>query len=224
MKHRSRSRPKPRLFLVDDHQLLLEGLRLALQDEYEIVGEALTGAGIVEECRALLPDAVLLDLSLPDRSGLEVIADLHAELPDIKILVVTMHADRIMADASLQSGARGFVPKDAGIPELKVAISRVLDGERFVSDLVPKKSRRFAPGDAALGLSRLTPRQREIVRLLGEGKSSADIAALVHLKPETITFHRGRIRQILGIDSEWGLVRYALLVRMSEEETKDSAT
>jgi len=220
MKRRSTARPKPRLFLVDDHQLLLEGLRLALQRDYEIVGETQTGANVVEGCRAFSPDAVLLDLSLPDRSGLEVIADLHAELPNLKILVVTMHSDRIMADASLQSGAHGFVPKDAGIPELKVALTRVLAGERFVSDLVPKKSRRFAPGDAALGLSRLTPRQREILRLLGEGKSSADIAAVVHLKPETITFHRSRIRQILGIDTEWGLVRYALLVRMSEEEAQ----
>jgi DNA-binding NarL/FixJ family response regulator len=220
MKRRSARRLKPKLFLVDDHQLLLTGLRLALENEFDIVGTTQTGAAVVEGCRALAPDVVLLDLSLPDRSGLEVITDLHAELPDIKILVVTMHADRIMADASLQSGAHGFVPKDAGIPELKVAIAAVLAGERFVSDLVPKKSRRFAPGDAALGLSRLTPRQREIVRLLGEGKSSADIAALIHLKPETITFHRGRIRQILGIDSEWGLVRYALLVRMSEEEAK----
>jgi DNA-binding NarL/FixJ family response regulator len=224
MTRRSARRPKPKLFLVDDHQLLLQGLRLALQRDYDIVGETLTGATVVEGCRALSPDVVLLDLSLPDRSGLEVITDLHAELPGIKILVVTMHADRIMADASLQSGAHGFVPKDAGIPELKVAIDAVLAGERFVSDLVPKKSRRFAPGDAALGLSRLTPRQREIVRLLGEGKSSADIAAAIHLKPETITFHRGRIRQILGIDSEWGLVRYALLVRMSEEEAKEPPT
>jgi DNA-binding NarL/FixJ family response regulator len=224
MTRRSARRPKPKLFLVDDHQLLLQGLRLALQRDYDIVGETQTGATVVEGCRALSPDVVLLDLSLPDRSGLEVITDLHAELPEIKILVVTMHADRIMADASLQSGAHGFVPKDAGIPELKVAIDAVLAGERFVSDLVPKKSRRFAPGDAALGLSRLTPRQREIVRLLGEGKSSADIAALIHLKPETITFHRGRIRQILGIDSEWGLVRYALLVRMSEEEAKEPPT
>lgn len=219
-----RRRTKPKLFLVDDHQLLLTGLRLALEKEFDIVGTTQTGADVVEGCRTFSPDVVLLDLSLPDRSGLEVITDLHAELPGIKILVVTMHADRIMADASLQSGAHGFVPKDAGIPELKVAIAAVLAGERFVSDRVPKKSRRFAPGDAALGLSRLTPRQRQIVRFLGEGKSSADIAALVHLKPETITFHRGRIRQILGIDSEWGLVRYALLVRMSEEEATEPPT
>jgi len=210
---------KRRILLVDDHQLLLEGLRLALQDEYEIVGTLTSGAAVLPACRELAPDAVLLDLSLPDRSGLEIIADLQAELPAIRILVITMHADRVMADASLQSGAHGFVPKDAGIPELRTALEAVLAGERFVSSRIPKHaSLRAYPPYPAVGFAQLTPRQRRIVHLIGEGKRTADIAAELGVTDSTVTFHRQVIRKTLGIDTEWGLLRYAIVVRMSEEE------
>lgn len=207
-----------RVLLVDDHHLLLDGLRLALRGSYEIVGMLTTGGAVLSECLRLAPDAVLLDLSLPDRSGLEVIADLHAATPGIKILVVTMYADRVLADACFQSGAHGFVPKDAGTPELKRALEAVLAGHRFVSSLIPQHSHCYSPAGAAVGLGRLTPRQREIVHLLGEGKSTPCIAEQLSLSPNTVTFHRVRIRKALGLDSEWRLMRYAFVVRMSEEE------
>jgi DNA-binding NarL/FixJ family response regulator len=207
-----------RLLLVDDHHLLLDGLRLALRGSYEIVGMLTAGGEVLAECLRLEPDAVLLDLSLPDRSGLEVIADLHATCPGIKILVVTMYADRVLADACFQSGAHGFVPKDAGTSELKLAVAAVLAGKRFVSPLIPVHSHLYTPEGAAVGLGRLTPRQREIVRLLGEGKSTPKIAEQLCLSPNTVTFHRVRIRKALGLDSEWRLMRYAFVARMSEEE------
>jgi len=208
------------LFLVDDHQLLLEGLELALRDRFDIVGTTTEGTGVVESCRELKPDAVLLDLSLPDRGGLEIIADLRAELPQIKIVVVTMHADRVMADASLQTGAHGFLPKDAGIPELTNAITRVLAGQRVVSDRIPKLiTTRSSVTDAALGLAQLTPRQRKIVHLIGEGQRTSDIAAVLGCSAATVSFHRMSIRKALGLQSEFALLRYALLVRLSEQET-----
>src|SRR6266545_3802125 len=168
--------PRPRLLLVDDHQLMLEGLRLALQDEYEIAGMVQTGEEVLDQCRRLRPQCVLLDLGLPGRSGLEVIMDLRTEFPEVKILIVTMYADRILAEASLQSGAQGFVPKDAGPAELKAALAEVMAGRRYLSPLVPKHGPRYAPGEVAFGLARLTPRQREIVELIGDGKSTARIA------------------------------------------------
>ncbi len=215
---------RPRLFLVDDHQLVLEGLRVALESRYDIVGTATKGAGVVASCRALTPDVVLLDLSLPDRSGLEIVADLRAELPAVRVIVVTMHADRVMADASLQSGAMGFVPKDCGIPELDTAVATVMAGERFVSDRIPKHL--FAHStlaNSSLGLSQLTPRQRVIVRLIGVGKRTADIAEELGVTHAAITWHRVNIRKALGFDTEWDLLRYSILVRLSEEEEwKDS--
>ena len=211
---------KPRLFLVDDHRLMLEGMALALQDQYEIVGCSQQGEGVAEACRELLPDAVLLDLSLPDRSGLEVIMDLREAAPDARVIVVTMHSDRIMADASFQSGAHGFLPKDAGTAELKQALEHVLAGGLFISELIPKQTHHTTPTDSAAWLGRLTPRQQQIVRMLGEGKRTQDIAAELNIEPSTVTFHRVRIRKALGIETEWGLVRYALLVRMSEQEAR----
>lgn len=212
---------KPRLVLVDDHLLLLEGLRLALQDKYEIVGTATSGLAVLPVCRELRPDAVLLDLSLPERSGLEIIADLRAELPSIRIIVVTMHADRIMADASLESGAHGFVPKDAGIPELITALGAVLGGAQFVSDRIPRHATwRSSEPDIAMGLAQLTPRQRRIVRMIGEGRRTADIAASIGVSVPTVTFHRSLIRKTLGLESEWSLLKYAILVRMSEQQGK----
>lgn len=212
--------PRRRILLVDDHLLMLEGLRLALQDKYEIVGALTSGAAVLPACRQLAPEAVLLDLSLPDRSGLEILADLRAELPGIRILVITMHADRVIADAALQSGAHGFVPKDSGMPEVELALETVLGGERYVSDRIPRHGtgRPYPPG-IAVGLAQLTPRQRHIVHLIGGGKRTADIAAEIGVTPPTVTFHRQSIRKALGIDTEWGLVKYAILVRMSEEET-----
>jgi DNA-binding NarL/FixJ family response regulator len=211
---------RPRLLLVDDHQLLLEGLKLALQSRYDIVGTAIAGSAVLDSCRQLKPDGVLLDLSLPDRSGLEIIADLRSELPNIRIIVVTMHADRVMADASIATGAHGFLPKDAGLPELTSTIDRVLAGERIVSPRIPKMvTTRSTLSDAALGFAQLTPRQRKIVHLISEGKRTADIAAEIGCTPATVSFHRMGIRKALGLDSEFALLRYALLVRLSEQET-----
>jgi len=209
---------RPRLLLVDDHHLLLDALRQSLQAEYEIVGMFSTGTEVAETCSRLGPDLVLLDLSLPERSGLEVIGDLQATSPSVKILVVTMHVDRVLAEASIQAGAHGFVPKDAGMEELRLAIREVLAGGEFVSALVPHSGSRLASSSHIFQLERLTPRQREIVQLLGEGKSTNSISKELHISHWTVTFHRTRIRKALGIDTEWGLMRYAMVVRMSEAE------
>ena len=210
---------KPRLLLVDDHQLLLDGMRVALEPRYDIVGAVTSGLEVLPSCRRLLPDAVLLDLSLPDKGGLEIIEDLHDELPDIRILVITMHADRIMADASLKSGAHGFMPKDSDMTELQRGLDVVLGGGKFVSERISKQANlRAYPPNTAVGLAQLTPRQRLIVRMIGEGRRTAEIAAELGVSPPTVTFHRQAIRRALGIDSEWGLVRYSILVRMSEAE------
>jgi DNA-binding NarL/FixJ family response regulator len=207
---------KPRLLLVDDHHMVLEGLRLELEPEFEIVGMLANGGQVVEQCRKLAPDLVLLDLSLPDRGGLEVIGDVRQARPDQRILIVTMHRDRILSDACLQSGASGFIPKDADAGELRTAIREVLAGRRYVSPLVPDRPQRFSSMELAFPLAQLTPRQQTILRLLGEGKSTACIAAELHLSPNTVTFHRVRIRKALGIPSEWALLKYALMVKLEE--------
>jgi len=209
---------RAKLLLVDDHPLVLEGFRLELMDEFDVVGMLATGAEVPATCRRLHPDVVLLDLCLPDLSGLELITELHGASPETRVLVVTMHNDRVLADAALQAGAMGFIPKDAEVAELKCAIREVLQGHQYVSPLLGKRPPHYSGMNLAFDLTRLTPRQQQIVRLLGDGKSTACIAEELHVSPNTITFHRVRIRKALGIHSEWALMRYAMVVRMSEEE------
>ena len=212
-------RASRRLLLVDDHPLMLEGLRLQLREEFEIVGMVTAGRDVVGACQELQPDLILLDLGLPDLGGLEVIIGVHAQQPYVRILVVTMYNDRVYADAALEAGAHGFVPKDAGNTELLHAVREVLEGRTYVSDLVPKAAPQFSTAGLMYEIDRLTPRQREIIQLLGEGKTTASVAQELHVSPNTITFHRGRIRKALGITTEWGLMRYAMLVRMAQQRS-----
>jgi DNA-binding NarL/FixJ family response regulator len=174
------------------------------------------------------PDVVLLDLSMPRRNGLELLPDIRAEYPALKVLVVTMHVDRSLSDMAFKVGANGFVPKEATAKELRAAIAAVLAGERYLSPRVPRRAYRAnALKDPAL--DRLTPRQLEILRLLGEGHSGAEISDLLHLSVRTIEFHRAGIRRVLGITNEYGLVRYAIMNGLTspagaQQETESTGT
>lgn len=212
------SHAKPRLILVDDHPLLVEGLAGMLRRKYDVVGVAHSGV----ELLALLPhqpaECLLLDLAMPDRNGLELIPDIRRIQPDLRILIVTMHMDRVLADAVMHAGANGFIPKDSGLDELVVAIETVLAGKRYVSERVPRITWSAGLGADNPVLATLTPRQRDILAMIADGRTSADMAASLGVSLPTITFHRANLRAKLGVDSEWGLVRFAILMQVRENE------
>lgn len=210
--------PRTRILLVDDHALVLESLRASLSSEFDVVACVATAADVLPAVQAHQPEVVLLDLGLPDRSGLEVLSDLKHYAASVRVLVVTMHNDPVLVESAMQSGAHGFVPKNAGLQELCSAVRDVAAGLRYLSPRLPKRASRPADGSEHLGLANLTPRQRQIVRLLGEGKTTAEIAACLALSPNTITFHRARIRKALGISSEAGLSKFAFITRLAEAE------
>ena len=212
---------RPRLILADDHALFVEGLTRMLQPRYEVAGVAHAGDELLTLLRSTAADCLLLDLSLPGRSGLDLLPAVRSIQPDLRVLIVTMHLDRVLAEASLAGGAQGFVPKDSGIEELVVAIDEVLAGRRYLSPRVPRTTHRVSLGATHLGFARLTPRQQEIVRLIGLGRTTAEIAAQLGLSSSTVTFHRHNIRTTLGIDTEWGLIRYAVLVHAGEAEAPE---
>lgn len=214
------SRTRPRLVIVDDHRLVVQGLQQMLARRYDVVGVAYAGDELLELLRHTAADGLLLDLSLPGRGGLELLPEILALQPGLRVLVLTMHVDRILADAALAAGATGFVPKDAGVEELERALQSVLAGKRFVSKRVPRTSHRLGPDAVHASLARLTPRQQSILRLIGKGKTSGEIAAKLGLTESTITFHRQRIRRLLGLASEWELVRHAILVEVASREKK----
>jgi DNA-binding NarL/FixJ family response regulator len=136
----------------------------------------------------------------------------------LRIVVVTMHVDPVLVDAAVGLGAGGFVPKDAGVEELKSAISEVAAGRRYVSRRIRRRGPRGNAVDR-MGFSQLTPRQQEIVRMIGRGLKGEEIAEQLGLTLNTVRFHRKNIGRLLGLESEWAMVRYAILVGMAEDPT-----
>jgi DNA-binding NarL/FixJ family response regulator len=209
---------RPRLILADDHHLMVEGLRLMLEGTFHIAAVAHDGDTLLAVLAESPADCLLLDLALPGRTGLDLLPEIKKLRRDLKILVVTMHLDRVLADAALQAGAHGFIPKDSGKEELVEAIRTVLAGRRYLSPRVPRMSHRVSLSAMHTAAARLTPRQQDIVRLIGQGKSTSEIARILGVGQVTVTYHRTSARKALGIDSEWGLVRYAILLQVAEAE------
>jgi DNA-binding NarL/FixJ family response regulator len=203
---------RARLVLVDDHHLIVEGLKQDLGEGYEVVAVLDRGADVVEVCSRLRPDCILLDLGLPDRSGLEVILDLRASGIDARILVISMHNDEVLVETALANGANGFVSKCEGAVSLRQAVRDVLSGRTCVRGALRRHGSAEEPPDL-LGVTKLSARQREILALIGEGRSSKSIAAQLSITEDTIAYHRAQMRRLLGLRSEWGLVRLAIVAK-----------
>lgn len=217
----SRSKPRPprtRILLADDHALVRKGLRalLATIPDFEVVGEAANGREALERIRALKPDVVLMDISMPELNGLDATARALCESPELKVIMVSVHATEAHVAAALRAGAAGYVFKDADGDELERAIRAVGDGRRH---LCPSLSRyggdhdfdmtRAAPAASAEALS---PRQRQVLKLIAEGKSTREIAARLHLSVKTIETHRALLMRRLDIFDVAGLTRHALRI------------
>jgi DNA-binding NarL/FixJ family response regulator len=202
---------RPRLVLADDHHMLVDSLRAMLEGRYEVVAVAYSGRELLEVLARHRADCLLLDLGLPGRTGLELLPDIRRLQPGIKVLIVTMHVDRAVADAAIRAGADGFIPKDSGLAELREAIDAVLAGGSFVSARVPTTASRSELAASHPGLSLLTPRQESILRMIAEGRTTAEIADALGVSQRTVTFHRVNIRDKLGIADEHGLFRFATM-------------
>jgi len=219
------SAARPRLVIADDHRVMVQGLRQMLGKSFRIVGVAYAGEELLHLLEDTPADCLLLDLSLPGRSGLDALPDIRALQPELRIVVLTMHSDRILAEASLAAGAHGFVPKDSPMEEVEKALHEVLAGRRYLSPAVPKSTHRLGLDAAHLALSHLTPRQHEILRLIAQGMSSEEIGEEIGLTTGTISFHRARIRKVLALSTEWELVRFAILLNLATdgEEPEETA-
>ena len=206
---------RPRLLLVDDHALMVEGISAMLSPDHDIVGVEGDGKSALGAVTRFKPDVVLLDLSLPGRSGLEICADIRKHHPEIAVVIVTMHADRIYADEAIKVGAMGYVLKSARAEELRFAIAEAMAGREYVTPalkeaeaLQARLDPRGHPG--AGGLKALTPRQREVLVMIARGRTAEEIAEELGLSARSVEFHRARIKHILGLTSTAALVRYAV--------------
>jgi len=202
---------KPKLLLVEDHELVRQGMQRLLTPEFELVGVLEDGDGVIEAVDTYLPDLVLLDLALPTKSGVQVLTELVAQVPHLPVVIVTQHVDPILADLAIARGARGFVPKTAGIRELRLAIMEALAGRCYVSPKVTELRRSYPIGTPK-AFQDLTPREQDIVRMIGRNKSTSEIGETLGVSSWTIHFHRKNILRKLGLQGERDMIRYAVLV------------
>ena len=205
--------PRRSLVLADDHEVVARGLASLLAPHHDVLAVVHSGAELLGYLTRQRVDCVLLDISMPGQSGLDVLPELRRRWPALKILILTMHIDRHLVETTMSLGADGYVPKDAGAPELLAAIDALTAGGHYVSPLIPKHTERTSLHALHPALCSLTPQQQRILLLLGEGLSSAAIASSVGLSESTITFHRANLRRKLGIETELGLYRFAVLMR-----------
>lgn len=209
------------LYLVDDHQLVREGLRALVQAwGHSVVGESACPTHGVADISRLLPDLLLLDLNLGDRSGFELLADLQRRHLTTRSIVLTMSAQPRHVAEALRLGAMGYVLKGSAGSELSNAIDTVLDGRRHLgSEVAELAMQSFTQPQDADPLFALSPRERQIITLVVEGLSSAEIGTLLHLSPKTVATYRSRLMAKLGTPDVPALVRLAVRHKLIDSET-----
>jgi DNA-binding NarL/FixJ family response regulator len=211
-----------RVFLADDHSLFRSGIRLLVERMVgvEIVGEASNGREIFERIGPARPDVVLMDIAMPELNGLDATTRIMRELPRVKVIILSMYATPDYIVKALQSGASGYLLKDAATDELEQAIRAVVRGETHVTSAVSKAEitdylqRTYDRRRSDIGPSRqpkpLTLRQREILQLVAEGRTTKEIGIRLSLSENTVETHRRRLMQRLQVHDVAGLVRHAI--------------
>ncbi len=205
---------KPRVLLADDHKIVLEGLRGILDPEFEIVGAVEDGRTLLAEAKRLTPDVVVADISMPGLNGIDAARQIRKMDERIKIVFLTMHADVSYAAGGFDAGACGFVLKHSAPQELITAIWEAMRGHTYVTPMIAgeliSSYKTREPCAAAGSTAVLSPRQREILQLLAEGKSPKEIGAILNISTRTVEFHKYRMMEQLKIKSSAELVQFAV--------------
>jgi DNA-binding NarL/FixJ family response regulator len=188
-----------KVLIADDHQIMREGLRAMLEKEYDltVVGEADNGRMTLRLARELAPDVIIMDVAMPDLNGIEATRQIIAELPSVKIIALSMHDDRRFVLNMLKAGAAGYMLKDCAFKDLAKAIRAVRANKTYLSD-------------ESSAFQLLSPREREVLQLIAEGKTSPKIAELLHISVKTVETHRQQIMVKLKIKSIAELTKYAI--------------
>ena len=204
---------KPRVLLADDHKIVIEGLKSLLRDEFEIVGSVEDGRALVEQASTLYPDVIVADISMPQLNGIEAARQIKKIDKNIKIVFLTMHQDATYAANAFEAGASGFVLKHSASSELIRAIHEAIKGRTYVTpliagDLIHTYQEGGSPEKNLF--KKMSPRQREVLQLLAEGKSAKEIASILNISTRTVEFHKYRMMEQLNIKTSAELVRYAI--------------
>jgi DNA-binding NarL/FixJ family response regulator len=198
------------VLLADDHAIVAEGLASLLRGEFSLVGAVTDGAQLLEAARRLRPDVIVSDMAMPGLSGLDVLRRLRADGLATRVIFLTMHADAQLAVEALRAGASGFVVKQAAGKELVAAIQAVLRGKTYVTAQLAQEVVATLAEPAPAGRGKLTPRQREVARLIAEGRTMKEVAATLGVSPRTVETHKYQIMESLGLGTTAELIRYAI--------------
>lgn len=204
---------QPRVLLADDHRIVAEGLVGLLEPEFELVGTVEDGRALLEAVDELEPDVVVTDISMPSMNGIEALRRLSKKKPRPKVVVLTVHADVSYITEAFRAGASGYVLKQSAAEELRTAIRSVLQGRRYLTPLVTHDVLdQLLDGDGGSGTSgiKLTPREREILQLLAEGRSVKEIASLLSRSTRTVEFHKYNLMEKLRLRTAAELTQYAI--------------
>src|SRR6185437_4646624 len=207
---------KKRVFIVDDHPIVRQGLAqlLGSEPDFEVCGQ---GEDVYQSLRAIRdakPDLCLVDVSLKDGDGIELLKELQAQLPDLPVVMLSMHDESLYAERALRAGARGYIMKQEAPPIMLAAIRKVLSGQVHVSDKMGATLlQRMVGGkktEATMPMDRLTDRELEVFRFIGDGKTVKEIADKLCLSPKTIEAHREHIKEKLNLKTSAELLRFAI--------------
>jgi len=200
---------KRRILLADDHKFITESLKSILEPTHEIVGVVEDGLMLIKEAARLLPDVLIVDISMPKLNGLEAVRQIKKEFIESKVVFLTMHPDVIYASRALEVGALGYVLKHSAHSELLQAVENVLLGKLFITEKIAKELENV-PHSRRDPIRKLSPRQREVLQLLAEGKSAKEVASILCISPRTVEFHKYRIMDELGMSTSAELVQYSM--------------
>lgn len=205
---------KIKVLLVDDHAIMRDGIRalLSVDDDIQIVGEAAEGKEAIEKARQLLPDIIVMDIAMPGMDGLEATRRIVKEVPKVKVLILSQHNDKEFILSSIKAGSAGYIPKRALGSELVSAIRALYRGESFLypsaAAALIRDYREQAQTVDSYDL--LTPREREILKLIAEGHTSREIADMLFISLKTVMGHRTKIIEKLGLRNRTELIKYAM--------------
>jgi len=203
--------PRPRVLLADDHALLLAAFEKLLADHCEVVGVVSDGRALVDAAERLRPDVIVLDIAMPLLNGLDAGRQIKQKLREVRLVFLTMNEDPALAAEAFRAGASAYLLKRSAASELRTALDEVMRGRSYVTPLVTG-----GMVEALLDHGKgpqpveLTPRQREVLQLLAEGRSMKEVATVLNLTPRTVAFHKYEMMKQLGITSTAELIQYAV--------------
>ena len=208
-----------KVLLADDHAMFVEGLQALLKDRFDLVGVVHDGRALLTAVEQLRPQVVVADISMPMLNGVDAVRQIRSSHPDTKVVMLTMHAEPQLAVEAFRAGALGYVLKTSPGEELINAIEEVSKGRAFLTSLIAKDLisvliEAKATAEANARESRLTPRQREVLQLIAEGRTMKEIASILNISPRTAESHKYEMMDVLGVSTTAELIQHAIRLKL----------